>query len=304
MSPTRAPRSAEQQIARYLRLSVIVAVVTIALKTLAWRLTGSVSLLSDAMEGFVNLAGASFALAMVWLARQPPDKEHPSGHHKAEYFSGGFEGLLILLASLVVIAAAAQRLLAPQPLEALGWGLLLTVIGSALNAGLGVAMLRKARELRSVALEADGRHLLTDVWTSVGVIVGLAAAGLTGWMWLDPLIAIAVALHIASEGLKLLHRAANGLMDRAVADPVRADIDLVLARFANPAVRFDHVITRDAGRRLFLNLHLHLPPDWTLARADELRREVEQALATQLPELSVGIEVLPLGVEPLAQRMT
>lgn len=294
------PPPSEREIGRYLRLSVAVAVGTIALKTGAWWLTGSVSLLSDAMEGFVNLAGASFALLMVGLARQPPDLEHPYGHHKAEYFSGGFEGLLILLAALTIVWTAVQRLIEPRPLEALGLGLGLTVLGSLLNAALAWAMLRKAREHRSVALEADARHLFTDVWTSAGILLGLVAVRFSGWLWLDPVIAIAVALHIASEGVRLVRRAADGLMDHSVTSEVRFVIDRTLARFADPAIRFDHVTTRDAGQRLFLNLHLHLPADWTLGRADGLRRSVEQALMGALPELRATIELLPLDVEPLA----
>lgn len=295
------PRQPEHEIGLYLKLSIAVAAATIALKTGAWWLTGSVSLLSDAMEGFVNLAGASFALVMVGVARQPPDKEHPYGHHKAEYFSGGFEGLLILAAALAIIGAAVHRLIEPRPIEALGLGLGLTVLGSLLNAGLAWAMLRKGREHRSVALQADAVHLFTDVWTSAGIVGGLVAVTLTGWWWLDPAIAIVVALHIVSEGVKLVRRSADGLMDHSVAAHVRADIDRTLAQFADPAIRFDHVMTRDAGQRLFLNLHLHLPADWTLGQAETLRRSVEQALMTALPELRATIEVLPLGVEPLAQ---
>ena len=188
------------QVSAYLKLSVAVALATIALKTAAWWVTGSVSLLSDALESLVNLAGATFALLMVTIAAHPADDDHPYGHHKAEYFSSGFEGVLILVAALAIIAAAVQRFWAPQPLDSLGWGLSLSLVSTAMNGALAWAMLRKAREHRSMALEGDARHLFTDVWTSVGVVLGLLAVGATGWLWLDPVVAIAVAANIAARG--------------------------------------------------------------------------------------------------------
>ena len=213
------------QVSAYLKLSVAVALATIALKTAAWWVTDSVSLLSDALESLVNLAGASFALLMVTIAAQPADEGHPYGHHKAEYFSSGFEGVLILVAALAIIAAALQRLASPQPLQSLGWGLSLSVVSTAMNGALAWAMLRKAREHRSIALEGDARHLFTDVWTSVGVVLGLLAVAATGWLWLDPLVAIAVAGNIAREGVSLIRRSVDGLMDRALEPQVQADID-------------------------------------------------------------------------------
>jgi cation diffusion facilitator family transporter len=204
------------QASAYLKLSVAVALATIALKTAAWQLTGSVSLLSDAMESLVNLAGAVFALLMVGIAAQPADDGHPYGHHKAEYFSSGFEGVLILAAALAIVWAAARRFFEPEPLQSLGWGLGLSIAASAMNAALAWAMLRKARELRSIALEGDARHLFTDVWTSAGVVLGLLAVAGTGWLWLDPLLAIAVACNIAREGVSLLRRSVDGLMDRSL----------------------------------------------------------------------------------------
>lgn len=282
----------------YLKLSIAVALATIALKTGAWWLTGSVGLLSDAMESVVNLAGAMFALAMVTIAVRPPDEDHPFGHHKAEYFSSGFEGALIFAAALAIIWAAAGRLLAPQPLERLGLGLMLSVLSSALNGALAWGMLRKAREHRSMALEADARHLFTDVWTSAGVVLGLLAVAATGWLWLDPLIAIAVAANVAREGWSLVRRSADGLMDRAVEPAVQQQIDAVLAGFAHPkTLRFDHVVTRRAGQRLFVDLHMHMPPGWTLQRAAALRTSVEQALMAEVPGLRATIQLLPMDVE-------
>ena len=281
--------------------SIAVAGVTIALKTLAWVVTGSVGLLSDAMESFVNLASAMFALAMVTVAARPADDNHPYGHHKAEYFSSGFEGILIVGVSGGILWAAGHRLMDPQPIEQLGWGLGLSVLSSALNGFLAWLMFRSAREYRSIALEADARHLVTDVWTSAGVLVGIAGAALTGWLWLDALAAIAVALNILKEGVELVWRSSQGLMDSAVEPEVQATIDVTLQQFvlsqAPGAVRFDHVSTRRAGQRQFVDMHLHMPADWTLRHAAELRGQVERALMTAVPGLRATIELLPTDVE-------
>ncbi|MFD0669504.1 cation diffusion facilitator family transporter [Ramlibacter sp. MAHUQ-53] len=282
---------------RLLAVSAGVAVLTITLKTLAWQVTGSVALLSDAMESFVNLASALFALVMVTVAEAPPDEAHPYGHHKAEYFSSGFEGILIIGAALGIIWAAGHRLFDPQPLERIDWGLGLSVASSALNGLLAWVMHRAAREHRSIALEADARHLVTDVWTSVGVVAGIALAGLTGWLWLDAAVAIGVALNILREGIELLHRSSQGLMDEALEPEVQAQIQRTLAGFAHDAVRFDHVTTRKAGQRRFADMHMHMPADWTLGRAAALRNAVEQALMGEVPGLRATIQLLPSDVE-------
>ncbi len=280
-----------------LRWSIAVAVATIVLKTLAWWITGSVGLLSDAMEAFVNLAGASFALLMVKIAKRPADDDHPYGHHKAEYFSSGFEGLLIFLAAGGILWAAVQRLLAPVPLEQTGLGLGLSVLSSILNGAMAWTMLQSAREHRSMALEGDARHLFTDVWTSAGVIVGVALAAATGWLWLDPVVAIGVALNILREGGQLVWRSSQGLMDKALEPEVQEEVEKVLRRFAHPAIRFDHVTTRRSGSRRFVDLHMHVPGKWTLERAAALRGSVEQALMNAVPGLRATIELLPSDVE-------
>ena len=285
------------EIKTYLKISVGVALTTIALKTGAWWITASVSLLSDAMESLVNLAGAMFALAMVTVAARPPDEDHPYGHHKAEYFSSGFEGVLIFAAAVGIIWAAAERLLHPQPLEALGFGLALSVISSALNGALAWSMLRKGRAARSMALQADARHLFTDVWTSAGVVVGLLAVNATGWLWLDPVVAIAVAMNILREGWSLVGGAADALLDRSIEPDARADIDGVLDGFKHQTIRFDHVVTRRAGQRRYIDLHMHMPAAWTLGRAAALRGSVEQALMSAVPGLRATIQLLPLDVE-------
>ena len=280
-----------------LRASIVVAVLTIALKTLAWWLTGSVGLLSDAMESVVNLASAVFGLMMVKVAAQPPDEEHPYGHHKAEYFSSGFEGLAILVAALAIIWTSIQRLMHPQPLEQLGLGLLLSVLSSAINGGLAWVMFQSARAHRSIALEGDARHLTTDVWTSVGVVVGIGLVSVTGWTWLDPIVGIGVALNILKEGAELVWRSSQGLMDKRVESEVMDEINKQLQVFAHPTIRFDHVSTRRSGSRRFVHLHMHMPGTWTLGRAAALRTSVEQALMSAVPGLRATIELLPSDVE-------
>ncbi len=282
---------------RLLQASVVVAILTIALKTGAWYFTGSVGLLADAMESFVNLASAMFGLAMVTIANRPADDDHPYGHHKAEYFSSGFEGALIVGAAVAIIWTAVPRLWAPQPLTQVGLGLALSVVSSAFNGLLAWVMFRSAREHRSIALEADAKHLVTDVWTSVGVVVGLVAVALTGWLWLDAVVAIGVALNIVREGVRLMWRSSQGLMDEAVEPEVMADIQRALDQFEHPTIRFDHVSTRRSGQRRFVDLHMHMPPNWSLGRAAALRTSVEQALMSAVPGLRATIQLLPSNVE-------
>lgn len=280
-----------------LRASIAVAIVTITLKTLAWWITDSVGLLSDAMESFVNLASAIFALVMVTIAQRPADDDHPYGHHKAEYFSSGFEGILIIAAALGIIWAAVHRAFDPRPIQAVGWGLVLSVVSSGLNGALAWAMLRASRTHRSIALEADARHLVTDVWTSAGVVVGIGAVSLTGWAWLDPLVAIGVALNILKEGFHLMWKSSQGLMDEALEPDVQARILQTLQRFADPSVRFDHVITRRSGQRRFVDLHMHMPANRSLGSAAALRSTVEQTLMQAVPGLRASIQLLPSDVE-------
>ena len=279
---------------RLMAASAAVACAAIALKALAWQLTGSVGLLSDALESVVNLAGAGFGLLMLTVASRPADEGHPYGHYKAEYFASAFEGLLILAAAAAIAWAALPRLAQPQPVALAGWGLALSVGSSALNGALAWLML---------ALQADARHLLTDVWTSAGVLAGVLLAPLTGWLWLDPLMALLVALNILREGFGLLWRSSQGLMDEAVQAETLAQIQAVLARFAADGVaRFDHVRTRQAGQRRFADLHMHLPPEWTLTQAAALRAQVAAALAEGVPGLCALIQILPPEPDEAAQN--
>ena len=291
-----------------LRVSVAVALVTILLKGLAGYVTNSMGLISDAMESFVNLASAMFALAMVTIAARPADEDHPYGHHKAEYFSSGFEGILIVGAAAAILWVSVQRLLSPEPLEQLGWGLSLSVVSSGFNAALAFALFRAARTHRSIALEADARHLMTDVWTSAGVVIGIVAVHFSGWLWLDPVLAIGVALNIVREGVRLVWRSSQGLMDEALDAETIATLRATLDQFAarmpeGTRMRFDDMVTRRAGQRRFADLHMHVPGEWTLQHAAAMRDELEQALMDAVPGLRVTIQLLPLGMEARGPRI-
>ena len=256
---------------RLLMASVVVAIITITLKTLAWYVTDSVGLLSDAMESFVNLASAIFGLVMVTIAARPADEDHPYGHHKAEYFSSGFEGALIIAAAAGIIWAAGHRIFDPQPIEQVGWGLALSVASSGLNGLLAWVMFRAAKEHRSIALEADAKHLVTDVWTSAGVVVGIALVYFTGWLWLDPVVAIGVALNILWEGFHLMWRSSQGLMDEAVEPDVMATIQQTLDEFASsPRRDADHPLRprhHAQGRPAPFCRHAHAHAGGLVARA-------------------------------------
>jgi cation diffusion facilitator family transporter len=280
-----------------LRVSIVVAIVTILMKTFAWWITQSVGLLSDAMESLVNLASAAFGLLMVTIAHRPADADHPYGHHKAEYFSSGFEGLCIFAAAVGIIWAAVQRILNPQALDQLGWGLALSVLSSLINWALAWTMMQSARQHRSIALEGDARHLVTDVWTSAGVVVGVGLVAITGWQWLDPAVAIGVALNILREGAALMWKSSQGLMDEALEQDVLDEIQKTLQSFEHPTIRFDHISSRRSGRRRFVDLHMHMPASWTLGRAAAVRASVEQALMSAVPGLRATIQLLPSDVE-------
>jgi len=274
-----------------IKLSVAAALATMGIKVAAWSLTGSVGFLSDALESTVNLAGALFALWMLRWAHEPADDKHPFGHGKAEYFSAVFEAGLISLAAIAILGAAGERLLNPQPIERLGIGSVLAVVASLLNLAVARILLASGHAHRSMALEADGRHLMTDVWTTAGVIVGVGLAWATDWYWLDPVVAIVVALNILAEGWKLMRRSIDGLMDRALTPEDIARIEAVLASYQDRGVRFDNLRTRLAGAQRFAHVDLRVPGDWTVTRAhdaaDELEREVGLVVAGVLLETHV-----------------
>ena len=285
---------ARQQLVAFAWLSVAAAVATIALKGAAYWLTGSVGLLSDAMESFVNLAAAIVALTMIRVAARPPDEEHAFGYSKAEYFASGFEGGLIFLAAVAIAAAAAQRLLAPAPLEQLGVGLAISAGAAVLNLAVALVLIRVGRRHNSIALEADGKHLMTDVWTSAGVIVALIAVVITGWLWLDPAIAIAVALNILWTGYKLVKRSALGLLDRALPPQSRAAIAQVLARYERAGVQFHALRTRQAAGRSFISVHVLVSGAWTVKRGHDLLEEIERDLRGAVQGAAVFTHLEPV----------
>lgn len=275
-------------------LSVAAALATIALKGAAYWITGSVGLLSDAMESLVNLAAALVALAMIQVAARPPDEEHAYGYSKAEYFASGFEGGLIFLAAVAIILAAAQRLIAPAPLQQLGMGLAISGAAAVLNLGVALVLIRGGRRYDSIALEADGKHLLTDVSTSAGVIVALLAVLATGWQWLDPVIAIAVALNILWTGYKLVKRSALGLLDRALPEPARAAIAQALSRYERDGVQFHALRTRQAAGRSFVSVHVLVPGAWSVKRGHDLLEEIESDLRASVRGATVFTHIEPV----------
>jgi cation diffusion facilitator family transporter len=278
----------------YTLLSVAAAVATIALKTAAWRLTGSVGLLSDAMESGVNLVAALGAFWALTLAGKPADRSHHYGHFKAEYFSSGIESVLIVVAALAIIAAAVGRLQHPEPLEQLGIGLGLSLVATALNAGVAWVLLRASRRFHSITLRADAHHLLTDVWTSFGVVLGLALVKLTGLTILDSLIAIAVALNIIVTGWKLLHETASGLLDRALPAEDQAQLEALLASHETEQIRFHALRSRVAGSRRFVSFHVLVPGDWSVQAGHEFCDGLEQEIAIALPRTHVFTHLEPL----------
>jgi cation diffusion facilitator family transporter len=279
---------------RYAWLSIAAAAGTIVLKGAAWWLTGSVGLLSDALESFVNLAGAMMALAMLTIAEQPADEEHAYGHGKAEYFSSGFEGLLILLAAIAIGFSATERLLRPQPLSEVGAGLGISAAASLLNLFVARVLFAAGREHRSLTLEADARHLMTDVWTSAGVIIGVGAAALTGRMWLDPAIALLVAANIVWTGWKLIHRSTSGLMDGALSPEDHALLVDILTRYRAKGIDYHALRTRESGARRFVELHLLVPGDWSVRHGHDLAERVESDIRGALPGTTVITHVEPM----------
>jgi len=267
---------------RYAVLSIAAAVLTIGLKFGAYLLTGSVGLFSDAAESVVNLVAAVAAVWALTVALRPPDEEHAFGHSKAEYFSSGLESALIIIAAVWIGATAWGRLMDPQPLQNVGLGLSVTLVASALNGGVALVLLRAGRRLRSITLRADAQHLLTDVWTSVGVVVGIVMVQLTGWLVLDPLIALLVAANIVWTGVRLLRDTAQGLLDRALPPEEMKAISGVLSRYEEGDIRFHALRTRAAGQRRFVSMHVLVPGKWTVQRGHDLSERIEGDLASAL----------------------
>jgi cation diffusion facilitator family transporter len=279
---------------RYAWISIGAAIATILLKGVAWSLTGSVGLLSDAIESIVNLAGAIMALWMLSLAEQPADEEHPHGHSKAEYFSSAFEGFLIVLAAVSIAYTAIDRLLSPLPLEAVGFGLLVSAAASVVNFVVARLLLKVGREHQSITLEADAHHLMTDVWTSVGVILGVGLVVLSGWNWLDPTIALLVAANIVWTGWQLMRRSASGLMDVALPPADLAKVEIVLRDYEKHSISYHALRTRQAGRRSFISLHVLVPGKWSVQQAHDWLEKIEKDLRNVVPGSHITTHLEPV----------
>jgi cation diffusion facilitator family transporter len=272
---------------RFAWLSIAAAVLTIGLKTIAWWITGSVGLLSDAMESVVNLVGGVMALAMLTVAERPADEDHPYGHGKAEYFSSGVEGTLILIAAVSIGVAAVDRLISPRPLEEIGVGLAVSIAASLVNFGVAIQLLRVGTRRNSITLEANARHLLTDVWTSVGVVAGVGMVAWTGWERLDPIVALAVAANIIWTGVGIIRRSVGGLMDTALPVEDRVAVWQVLKGHEQAGVKFHALWTRQAGVRKFISLHVLVPGDWTVHRGHQFLERIEDDIRQAVRDSAV-----------------
>jgi cation diffusion facilitator family transporter len=280
---------------RFAWLSIAAAVSTISLKALAYLLTGSVGLLSDALESLVNLAGGLIALAMLNLAARPPDEEHAYGHTKAEYFSSGVEGALITLAAISIGAAAIDRLLHPQPIEQPGLGLAVSSVASLINLGAALVLRDAGRRYGSITLDANAKHLFTDVLTSLAVLASVLLVVITGWLWLDPAIALAVAANIVRMGVQLLHRSANGLLDAALPDEEMAKVRRVLTAYASEGgVQYHALRTRQAAARSFVSVHILVPGGWSVQDGHRLLERIEADIREAIPNATVFTHLEPL----------
>jgi cation diffusion facilitator family transporter len=280
---------------RFAWLSIAAAIATMALKAAAYHFTGSVGLLSDALESLVNLAGALMALAMLAVAARPPDEDHAYGHSKAEYFSAGAEGALIVIAALSIAVAAVDRLLHPQPIQQVGLGLAVSVVAALLNLAVAIVLLRASRRHRSATLQASAHHLLTDVWTTAGVLVGVGAVALTGWLVLDPLVAIAVAVNIVWAGGRILRESVAGLMDAALPVSEQRVLRNLLDGYAAEGIEYHALRTRRAGAHRFVSVHVLVPGDWSVQQGHDLLERIESDVRRALPPVTVLTHLEPLG---------
>lgn len=280
---------------KYLYLSIAAAIVTILLKFYAFHVTGSMGLFSDALESFVNLFAALFALLMLHLSRKPADQEHEFGHGKAEYFSSAVEGALILIAAFTIIRSALPRIIDPQPLVNINTGLLFSLLASLVNLLVGLVLINNGKKKKSLLVEADGRHLMTDVYTSVGVILGIIMVELTGWLMIDPIIAILVGLNIIYSGYKLIHRSARELMDASIPEDELEKVTVYLDSLGNREIEYHSLLTRMSGPRRFISMHLLVPGDWSVKRGHDCADEVEETIIAMFREpVTVSTHIEPV----------
>ncbi|MEK7107545.1 MAG: cation diffusion facilitator family transporter [Patescibacteria group bacterium] len=284
-----------ESLTRFAWLAIAGAIATIALKTIAYYLTGSVGLLSDALESVVNLVAAVIALVALTIALKPPDEEHSYGHSKAEYFSSIIEGVLIIVAAAVIGYAAIERLINPKEIEQASIGLIVAAIASVINYLIARQLLNAGKKYRSITLEADAHHLFTDVWTSVGVIVGVGIVAITGITMLDPIIALLVALNIVYTGYQLIKRSALGFMDTAIAQEERDKLQLILGKHTSKDIKYHGLLTRQSGARRFVSFHLLVPGNWTVQKGHDLAEVVEKDIRDEIPDVTVLVHIEPIG---------
>jgi len=284
-------------LAKFAWMSIVVSVVVFGMKMAAWWATGSVGLLSDALESTVNIVAAVVALFALRTAMKPADKLHHFGRGKAEYFSASIEGFMILLAALIIVYTAVERIITPRELEQIGWGLTISTVAALINGGAALILLRAGKLHRSPVLVADGKHLMTDVWTSAGVIVGVGLVVVTGWNRLDGIVALAVGLNIIVTGVNLLRSSTAGLMDKALSDEDHLKIVKVLTKYESDEVKFHELQTREAGRQRFVSMHVLVPGAWTIQKGHDLSENLEADIIAELPNTIVTTHVEPLEDE-------
>ena len=295
MSPHPQRSSETLDLSRYGWLAVATAFATILLKAGAWLVTGSVGLLADAAESLVNLVAAAVALIVLKVAARPADANHNFGHTKAEYFSAAVEGVMIFVAAISIVVFAIQRLVFPQPIESLGIGLMISVIASVLNGGVALVLLRAGKRHHSITLTADGKHLMTDVWTSVGVLVGIVLVWMSGWSWLDPVIAIAVGINILFTGYGLVKESTEGLMDASLPERDNEQLRMILTRRADAGIAFHQMRTRVSGARQFMDFHLLVPDDWSVKQGHDFLEDLSDEIVAEFPRMNVTGHIEPIN---------
>ena len=296
MDNTGSPPATRPDLRKYAWLAIAAAVLTVLLKTAAWAITGSVGLLSDAAESLVNLVAAIVALVSLTIAARPADEDHHFGHSKAEYFSAALEGIMVFLAAASIIYLGIERLLNPRPLESLGIGLAVSMVAAVLNGVVGRILIRVGERHRSITLRADGKHLMTDVYTSVGVVIGLGLAWLSGWNWVDPVIAILVGVNILFTGYRLISESTAGLMDASLSPEDNARIQAILdAHTEQGRIEFHAVRTRESGSRQFMEMHMLVPGDWTVQRGHDAMEDLVELIVAQFPAMSVTGHLEPVA---------
>ena len=295
MSPNPQRSSEPLDLSRYGWLAVATAFATILLKAGAWLVTGSVGLLADAAESLVNLVAAAVALIVLKVAARPADANHNFGHTKAEYFSAAVEGVMIFVAAISIVVFAIQRLVFPQPIESLGIGLMISVIASVLNGAVALVLLRAGKRHHSITLTADGKHLMTDVWTSVGVLVGIVLVWMSGWSWLDPVIAIAVGINILFTGYGLVKESTEGLMDASLPERDNEQLRMILTRRAGAGIAFHQMRTRVSGARQFMDFHLLVPDDWSVKQGHDFLEDLSDEIVAEFPRMNVTGHIEPIN---------